>query len=502
MLRNRVLKFLIGILLLASIPFLLRSDIHAQHLNSVFEKIPVVEAFLMFVAVIIAGLVLSKSKGYRNLTFSPLNAIEYIAYVGFISLLLFIASLYFPIEKSTTVVFFLVPNALLGLNVFQNFKNCKENNYKGLYIDQLNNVYAYFYWGTIVYLSWLIFRLVLWQLVCKNILFADEASFWFPSAMFMASHGFTEYVANYPVSNYLPGYPLLVNSLLGIVPESLFTYFFKIVPVAIGLVLMIFAMFQSLNNKNKNLFDMVCILSIGALFFGNGWITDLMLSLWYGEAMAALLFCLLLYLNEHMSSLQQLSCYKKFVIFFFAVFVSLSKPPLSSLFIPLCALYIISYFIINRTLSIVLLKANLIMVIGFVAGAEIWSRVLKDFNKAPYYKIELNEIAVKPDFAPVYEIASHISVNYKYMLIIYFLTIVIGLVLDVRRYLSPILISLSIVVVVLILYATAWRNVEYLSAGRYISSVCIGWVVYFLNSAYHNILSLYESPTVVAQNNT
>lgn len=304
----------------------------------------------------------------------------------------------------------------------------------------------------------------------------DELTFWWTASTQLLGHGLGNYVGSFPLSNYNPGYPLLVNFLLWFVPVSYRELFLYAVPLALGLMLVFFL--RDGKARPWWLWLAVAVVWI-AQFLGHGWSYTMFFVLWFGEPLAILCFALVLrVIYEEKESKGAAGIFISLGIGALAI---LSKPPLTSLLFLaiLPTLFLAAFFLPGRKKiwqRIILVGA------GAWVTAWLWRLFLQHYHLPPYYSFDLAEFTTfRLHDGPFPQLVSYFLAEYKRFYVTFLLTTAMALLCDWRRYLGPVLCAYGLTISIFLLYATKWSGyTDYESGARYILHGILGWTLFFL----------------------
>lgn len=332
----------------------------------------------------------------------------------------------------------------------------------------------------------------------------DELSFWWSALESLHRLGFTTHMSEFHTPEYTPAYPLISQFLLiPTVGWGEFTSKARAIPFLWGFTALWILMGRVVQERRVGSLTAVFYISTAiALLFNHAWIHQMFFRLWYGEAMATIVFALFLIqlfkLYDHASD--NLPWLVYLTLLGLAAIAVLTKPPLSFLFLGA----------ILPTLAFVVLilnpvwKTKKIFVIGvlfaFFGGSltqQFWLMLLASLGKEAFYSPSVLEILTFNDFDTLTSLTSYFLFNYKTVWMFYILTSVMALICDWRRYLPFWLVTNGTIASVFILYAGYWHDIEYESGARYILHGAYGWIFFALYTMYPEISNTLQTPSRV-----
>jgi hypothetical protein len=130
-----------------------------------------------------------------------------------------------------------------------------------------------------------------------------------------------------------------------------------------------------------------------------------------------------------------------------------------------------------------LLERVVFFAIGCALARIAWGRTLAGLESASFYKLNPAELLGFRWEAIRNTVVPYFFLSYKHVWLVFGLTAVLALVLDVRRYVGPLLVAGGLSLSIFILYGSVWKTSEHESSLRYILHGMYGWTLFFLASA-------------------
>lgn len=338
-------------------------------------------------------------------------------------------------------------------------------------------------------LVWVIARDIAYLAFFRPDAAGDEAYFWWRSTEELFRLGYYDYMSSFDVAEYLPGYPLLGNFLIGWVPGALFPAAGRALPFLFGFSALWILLRGTVTRRSLLSPTAGVYYILGyVLLFNHTWIHSLFFELWYGEAFATVIFALILILLDH--ARRETSGARDWKLlgllgFGLGSIAVLTKPPLSYLLLPaILPTLVIAGWLSHR--ARVLTRPFLLTVAAIALGAfltqSLWGSQLQMFGRSPVYSIDLSALLAFHPEGAFSNLVPYFIGGYKEVWVIFILATVLALLHDWRRFLPFWLVSLGMVGSVFVLYLGQWSTVEHESGARYILHGAYGWILFSLGA--------------------
>ncbi len=317
----------------------------------------------------------------------------------------------------------------------------------------------------------------------------DEAYFWWRSTEQLFRLGYYDYMSSFDVAEYLPGYPLLGNFLIGWVPGALFPAAGRALPFLFGFSALWILLRGTVTRRSLLSPTAGVYYILGyVVLFNHTWIHSLFFELWYGEAFATVIFALILILLDH--ARRESSGARDWKLlgllgFGLGSIAVLTKPPLSFLLLPaILPTLVIAGWLSHRARG--LMRPFLLTVAAIALGAfltqSLWGAQLRMFGQSSLYSIDLGALLTFHPEGAFSSLVPYFIGGYKEVWVVFILATVLALLHDWRRFLPFWLVSLGMVGSILVLYLGQWSTVEHESGARYILHGAYGWILFSLGA--------------------
>jgi hypothetical protein len=339
-------------------------------------------------------------------------------------------------------------------------------------------------------LAWTLVRDAAWLALYRPAATGDEANFWWSAIEAVHRLGFHDYLTLFPVANYLPGYPLVANLLLGWIPDPQFEAAGRALPFVLAfsclwVLLRTSVTWRTLLSPTAGVFYLLATV----LFETLSWVHEMLFQLWYGESLAILVFALVLLLADRArrvpTGVQATSRMLALALpgAGVAVLAVLSKPPLSFLLVPaiLPTLAIVGLAVRRRTEAGRPFVVTLIaMAVAGFAAQGLWGVLLRAYGLSSYYAFDLAALLTVHPERSFAHLGPYFVENYEPVWVVFLLTSALALIHDWRRFLPFWLASVGMVASIFVLYLGVWSDVEWESGARYILHGAYGWTFFAL----------------------
>ena len=336
---------------------------------------------------------------------------------------------------------------------------------------------------------------ILYLAFLRPVAAGDEAYFWYSSVASMSSSGMEYYFKYFRPSNYLPGYSFIgvffTKTFPGVNSEALF----RAIPALYGLMAawLLFGGLLS-DGRGYQLFDLYALFFL-VLIFDQPWIHDLAFRLWYGDMLPFLLLTITFIVIDSFGSGSKIRADSLCLLVGLGALIMISKPPVSALFLPaiLPAIWAFSFFLNSNIRS----RIDLTICIAFLAlGAFImklsWGAILEKYGLQEFYSISLITIPdIQFNDAVKYLLVT-LFYDYKTIWVFYFLTLLLALSNNAKKYIPYGVASFGIILSIFLLYMGPWKDVESGSGIRYILHGAYAGIFFFLYSLSKPILTSYQ----------
>lgn len=323
----------------------------------------------------------------------------------------------------------------------------------------------------------------------------DEAYFWYSSIESLSSGGMNNYFERFSPSNYLPGYTFIGVFITKIFPGISFEALGRAIPAFYGLMAA-WLLFGRLvyGGRGYRLFGLYALFFL-ILIFDQPWIHDLSFRLWYGDLLPFLLLTLTFIVIDSSGSGSRIKADSIFLLIGLGALMVISKPPVSTLFLPaiLPAIWISSIFLNSNNRS----RVNLTICIAFLAiGAffmkYIWAVILDQYGLQEFYSVSSVSFTNIQFNNAIKYLLNTLYDDYKTIWIFYFSTLTLALSYDAKRYTPYAIASFGVIISIILLYMGPWRDVESGSGVRYILHGAYAGTFFFLYALFEPILISYQ----------
>jgi len=325
----------------------------------------------------------------------------------------------------------------------------------------------------------------LWLPLRKPPATGDETYFWWSSSVALHAEGWTRYLETHPVASYEPAYPVLSSQLLFFIPARAFSQAMPVMPFLYGAVLFWLLLGSVPRNRVGSWTGRAMLAVVGSfLFLAHDWIYRMTFELWYGEALAIIALASLFYALDRGRG-QGPTPSALALLAGLGALCQLSKPPLSFLLLP----FILPFLALCLPLERKGRRADRgIRLIAVAVGALIAKAVWASYGLAMPHLVPPGE-RWGFDLTIVVEKVLPYWRHYPHVWAVLGVTVLVGLPYW-RRLLPYLGVALGMVLAVLALYATLWRNYyfDHESSGRFLLHGTYGWALFFFATRWRLML--------------